>query len=264
MLQRLKPSTILLAVLTLLAFAPAPPAAGQDADGSRRLVVEAGDGLEWRRHDQVYIASGNATATQGDTTLRADRIEARYRDDEGEVVITSIEGVDGAELRKGGITARADRIDYDLQAELALLTGGVPTVTTNGRSITAAESIDYDRGNRLVRAEGRVTVDLGDGRRLEAASIHATVNEAEDDFTFVRAVGGAEVFAPGPNGERRATADEIEYTKAEDLAVLEGAVEIFDGGNYVTGDRAEINLAKGTSNITSRSGRVGGVFTTAE
>ena len=257
----LKPYAFLLAALALAALAH--PAAGQDAGGSGKLVVTADENLEWRRQDQRYVATGNATASQGDTTLLAGRIEASYRDTDGDIALTRVEGIGGAELRKARITARAGRIDYDLLADRAVLTGADPTITTDGESITAAERIDYDREKREVRAEGRVVVVLGEGRILKASSIHAKVNDAEDDFTFVHAMGDAEVSAPGPAGDhRRATADEIEYTQGEDLVVLTGSVEIFDGANSVTGDRAEIDLASGVSNITSRSGRVGGVFST--
>ena len=230
-------------------------------DGGGRLVIEAEDGLEWQRRDLRFIASGGAVAAQGDTTLRAERIEARYRESDEDVVITRIEGVGGVELSRDGITARAERIDYDLLADRAVLSGGASTITTEGESITATEKIDYDRGKREILAEGQVVVAIGDGRLLMADSVLATVNEAEDDFTFVHARGGAEVVARGPDGERRAIADEIEYTRDEDLVVLTGAVEIFDGGSSITGERAEIDLAKGTSRMTSRSGRVGGAFT---
>ena len=48
-----------------------PRHAPANAQSSDPLVVEADDSLEWRREDRQYIATGNAVATQGETTLKA-------------------------------------------------------------------------------------------------------------------------------------------------------------------------------------------------
>ena len=106
-------------------------------------------------------------------------------------------------------------------------------------------------------------VTLADGKRLEADRVSATVSRPEGDVTFIRASGNAAVAAPGGAGGRRASADEIEYTKETGLAVLSGDVTIMDGSSSLAGDRAEFNLNSGESRLTSESGRVGGVINPA-
>ena len=267
--QPTRSATRLMALLALLALPFAGPASGQDDEDAGRLVVEAEDGIAWERANQRYVATGNAVATQGDIVFTAGRIEAHYRGGEdqqgtgggGVFEMTRIAGTGGAELRKGGIAARSGSIDYDLLADRVVLAGGEPSIQSAGDSIAATGSIDYERRKREVRAKGGVAVKLDNGRTLTASRVFAKVSQGEDGFTLVRASGDAEISSTGAADARRATADEIEYRPADDLAVLTGSVAIFEGGHSITGGRAEFHLASGTSRITSDTGRVGGVFT---
>lgn len=255
----------LLFLLALAAFAVLLPTndALAQAQAGEKLVVEADGGLEWKRRERLYIATGNATATHGDVILMAGRIEARYRENGGEsggsgIDITEIAGIGGSVLQKGGLTARASRIGYDILSDRAVLSGGNPTVTTTEGSITAAESINYDRKEQEIEANGEVVVNLRGGRSLRAQRIVATMNETDDGFTFIRASGNAEVLSADTG--RRASADEIEYAKETSVVVLSGSVTIFEGSNSLTGERGEINLETGASSLISDSGRVIGVF----
>jgi lipopolysaccharide export system protein LptA len=269
-------SNSIFALLCCLAISLSPqsnPVYAQEND-SGKLIVEADNSLEWRRQEQLYIAIGNAIAIQADITLKADRIEASYKDDdkqhgetagsdnsEGDINITRIKGSGGAELIRGDIIANADMIDYNMVDDRAVLTGGNPRVVSPREQVTAKTSIVYNRSKREVVAEGNAAIMLNDGRYLKANRVFATLNEEENDFTFVQAIGNAEVFSPKATGNQEARADEIEYTKDKGIAILTGSVEMLEGANVMKGDRAEINLDTGVSSITSDSGRVGGVFT---
>lgn len=253
-----------IAMLAVLAQAPAQ---AQQTGG--KLTVEADNSLEWRQQQKQYIASGNAVATQDDITMKADVITAGYEDDAtaaepDSVTITRIHGTSNAELQKGGFTATADDIDYDLKADRATLTGGTPTVIGPGDKITAKRSIIYDRSERRITAEGAAVVTLSNGQRLQGETIIAILNKAEDDFSFIQAIGDAEVFSPKANGTREARADELEYSKSTGIATLVGSVRLIDAGNTMKGDRAEINTTTGISTMTSTGGRVGGVFTATQ
>ncbi|MDZ7712400.1 MAG: hypothetical protein U5L06_04485 [Rhodovibrio sp.] len=61
----------------------ASPALGQGlvgGSGEGPLEIDASDGIEWRRDEQVYIARGNATASRGGVTVAGDRLIAHYRE----------------------------------------------------------------------------------------------------------------------------------------------------------------------------------------
>ena len=124
-----------------------------------KLVVEADDNLQWRREDQQYIATGNASAKRGDTELNADIIIADYEDkqiDNGESRsnITLIEGQNNAVFKRGGLVATGTNITYDFTKEYAVMTGENASVINGSEKLTANESIVYDRKNRLITAKG--------------------------------------------------------------------------------------------------------------
>lgn len=262
-------AALTLATLTAATTALPTPARAQD---NTNLVVEADNSLQWLRDVQKYIATGNATAQRGDTLLSADIIEANYvaNDDSSKDVeatsITMIEGRTNAKLNHGSLVATASTISYDLITELAVLTGGTPTIINAGETLTARDRITYDRSTRLLTASGKAEITLANGQILRGNRIEAVLNDSESDVVTVNAKGDAEVYSPGAAGLREGFADAMTYEKATGIAVLTGQVVLKDGGNTMTGDRAEIDTVTGSSTMSSSTTgkRVGGVFTPAE
>lgn len=262
------PGFLLLSVLTL-GVVPLPV----QAQSSEPLIVEADDSLQWRREDRQYIATGNAIASQGDTVMQADVITADYLESSAEsgdstdentedkIDISRIVGEGAARLDNGGYSATAEKITYDLNQDMARLEGGKIKVTSQTGSITATETVIYDRARKIMVAIGEAEILLQNGQRLNGDRIEVDINEAENDFTAIRAFGGAEVFSPNPAGDRQARAESIDYIQETGIATLEGNVKVFDGPNKMTGDKAVVNTLTGVSTMTSTSGRVGGVFT---
>ena len=124
MITRLFSACFIFAIMVAV-FPVTLPANAQSSDP---LVVEADDSLEWRREDRQYIATGNAVATQGGTTLKADIITADYRDNADSAVenvnITRIIGTGAAMLSEANYNAAAEKITYDLVSNIATLEGG--------------------------------------------------------------------------------------------------------------------------------------------
>ena len=255
-------SLVLPLAFSLILSAPSTAAAQSSTEP---LVVEADDSLQWRRDDQQYIATGNAIARQGDTTLMANVITADYVDDNTEqtekVNITRIVGTGNAQLEENSYQARAETITYDLNENKARLEGGNVSIISADGTVKAEETIIYDRDNRLMIATGAAEILLSNGQRLNGDRIEIDVNETENDFTAIRASGNAHVFSPDPEGDRLAHAENIDYKRNTGIATLTGKVEILDGSNKMTGDKAVIDTISGVSTMTSTTGRVGGVFT---
>ena len=67
--------------------APAPAASAAhvqlpglaDRNNGKPISIEADNGIEWQQNNHVYIARGNAMATRGDDTVKADTLSAFYR-----------------------------------------------------------------------------------------------------------------------------------------------------------------------------------------
>src|SRR5947199_10710525 len=47
------------------------------------LQVQADSGIEWQQNEKLYIARGNAVATRGPASVRADTLIAHYREVKG-------------------------------------------------------------------------------------------------------------------------------------------------------------------------------------
>src|SRR5271156_3600133 len=56
------------------------PAQGLLNRSSGPIAIDADEGIEWRRDEKVYIATGNAKAERGDVTVTAHRLIAYYRE----------------------------------------------------------------------------------------------------------------------------------------------------------------------------------------
>jgi lipopolysaccharide export system protein LptA len=71
---------VAVAMLTLGAIGGPAPAQGLLNRGSGPIAIDADEGIEWRRDEKVYIATGNAKAVRGDVTVTAHRLIAYYRE----------------------------------------------------------------------------------------------------------------------------------------------------------------------------------------
>ena len=71
---------VAIAMLALGATGGPAPAQGLLNRGSGPIAIDADDGIEWRRDEKVYIATGNAKAVRGDVTVTAHRLIAYYRE----------------------------------------------------------------------------------------------------------------------------------------------------------------------------------------
>ncbi len=217
------------------------------------------------------FATGNASATRGDTRLTADVIIADYVDeirkdaenkDVNNTTITHILGKTNATFTRGTLIATGETITYDMSRQNAMMTGKNARIVNGNETLTATQSIQYDRDAKLITATGNAHVVLSNGQELKGNIIKATLNAEENDIVEVIATENAEVYAPGNNGIQQAFAGEMTYSKDTGIAVLTENVTIKEGGNIMNGDKAIIDTINGTSTMSStESGqRVGGVF----
>jgi lipopolysaccharide export system protein LptA len=212
------------------------------------------------------VAMGNVVATQGETTITADRLTANYRDGgtgkskapaiyeliaEGHVVITSA----------GDNQAFGDHAVYNLDDKRAVMTGQELKLQAPGQTVTARDRFEYWTG------EGRL-VAVGDALAIKGEdSIAAETITAwfADDGTGKRVMARAEadknVTIATPT--ERASGTRAIYTRGDDIAVLEGPVKITRGPSVLNGTRAEVNLKTNVSTVfgDAKSGtRVKGTF----
>ena len=253
----------LLAALALAAACAGSAPAGAQAvrapgGGSGPVVVEAEDGIEWIGASRMYVARGNAVATRGELRVSGDTLTAFYRDaGSGDTEIHRLEALGNVTVAAPGRMAFGDRAVYDLDRRVAAMWGGDLRLVTEGRTITARESLEYWGDLRAAVARGGAVAAGADGRRIRADALTARFAEGPDgalEAVRVDAVGNVEIVTPTEVARGR----EGVYDVRAGVAVLSGDVRITRGETQLNGARAEVNLETGLSRIVSAGNGAGG------
>lgn len=219
-------------------------------NGTDALTVDADESIEWHRDEKAYVARGNAVAAQGDFSVRANILTAFYRESAGkdnEIFRLTAEG--GVVIKAPEQTAYGDKGVYDLDREVAVLTGRNLRIEMAQDKVTAEKSIEFWQKERLAVARGNATAYQGENV-LKADKLVASFEEGKDgslDIERVDAEGNVLITT------KRDTVrgDKGIYDFKSQKAVLTGNVRITSGGNQLSGDRAEVDMETGISRLLS-------------
>lgn len=222
----------------------------QSADDQEAPVtVEADDGIEWIREDQMYVARGNAKAERGGVTVEADRLTALYRDVNGTTDIYRLEAIGNVVITSEKQTGYGERAVYDLDEAVAVMLGTKtpPRLETGTETITARDSLEYWDQRQIAVARGNAEARKDD-RTIRADTLIARFEkDAEGTLVAKRmdAVGNVVITT----AEEVARGDEGIYNVDSETAILQGNVRITRGENQLNGERAEVNLKTGISKL---------------
>ena len=251
----------------LAAAAPGGAAAqslalGPDADAPIEILAD--DGIEWQRANQLYIARGNAKATQGEVTVAADSLTAFYRTNAaGENEIYRLDADGNVRITSQTEEALAEKAVYDVLNGVLVLTGETITLNTAEDVITAQESMEYYQQDQLAVARGDAVATRGD-RQVQADVLMAHFADAETDARSssverIESVGN--VLISTPTDIVRAA--QGNYEPDVGIATLQGDVKITRGDNQLNGEFAEVDFNTGISRLFGNQdgdGRVGGLI----
>ena len=254
----------ILTLATLLWFAlPATVGAqslGFSRGGDGPIQIEADDGIEWQRANQLYVARGNARARQGDVTVEGDELIAFYRPNAaGENEIFRIDANGNVRIFSTNEVARSDKAVYDIEDGVLVMTGDNIQLDTAEDTITARDSLEYYETKQLAVARGDALAIRGD-RRVRADVLTAHFGEGNQQAAMDRIDALGNVLVSTPTDIVRA--EKGDYDPARGIATVTGNVKITRGETQLNGERAEVNLKTGESRLlSSPSGeRVRGLF----
>lgn len=245
-----------LAGFALSAFGPAAGAGAQslgefdvDQPGAP-IVIDAEDGIEWRRDEQVYIARGNARIARGDIAVHADTLKAYYRGDGSSAnEIFRVEATGNVRMVSPGETVYGEYAVYDVERKVLVITGGDLRVETENEIVTAKDSLEYWQDQMVVVARGAAMVVQPDaGNSVRADTLTGFFREADDGevrLFQVEAAGNVRI----ERGNEVARAGKAVYNLDTEIATLTGGVKITQGENQLNGEYAEFNLRSGVSRI---------------
>ena len=132
------------ALLAAAAIVFAGAASARDSDRNQPMDIEASHQEGTLDGNSVNTLSGNVIIKQGTLDIRAAKADIHQRG--GEVVRAVLTGSQASlkqQMEDGSpMTAKADRIDYDMNTDVIVLTGSY-TVTTP-RGTTSGQRLTYD------------------------------------------------------------------------------------------------------------------------
>ena len=201
------------------------------------IQIEADDGIEWRRKEQLYIASGNASASQGGTTVEADRLVAFYRQGaNGDNEIYRIDADGNVRIYSQEETVTAEKAVYDVLKGVLVLTGEQVQLDTRDDRIIARESMEYYERDRLAVARGDALA-IRQERRLKADILMVRFKEESggeraSQIENIEAVGSVIISTPTD----LAQAEKGDYNPDTGFATLSGDVRITRGESQLNGE----------------------------
>ncbi len=229
------------------------------SDGDKPIEIEADDGIEWLREEQLYNARGNATATQGDFTVRADLLTAHYKSTGGSQKIYRLDAVQNVVITSGINEASGDKAVYHMEKQVAVLVGENLQLVTGQGTITAEESLEYWQGRSLAVARGNATI-IQDDRRLRAGVLTAFVEKdaktGSSTVTRIDATGGVHISTPTDIVRGR----EGVYDVASEQITLCGDVKITRDKNQLNGNCATVDMKTGRSRLEGGKNKVKGLI----
>ena len=231
--------------------------------GDEPLTIDADDGIEWQRDRFAYVARGNATATRGETSVRADQLIAYYTPESDGTDIFRVDAVGNVVILGTEQRIVGDRAVYDVAKGIVVITGDDLRLTTPTEMLTARDSLEYWSNDRMAVARGDAVACTGT-ERLAAEILTAYFKE--DGEAGDAGTGGAETepdaqdSSPVPDGSQsldrveafgaveiltstdRAEAEQAVYYAEDEIAHLIGDVRISQGDNQLIGTTAQYDL----------------------
>lgn len=226
---------------------------GQDSgkNSNQPISIDAEDGIEWQQGKQIYIARGNAVATQGGVTVRADTLTAHYRTSaKGDTEIWRIVADGNVIISTEKETATGDKGVYDIDNGVLVMTGKIVRLDTPTEKISAKQSLEYWDTKRVAVARGDALA-IKDGRELRADVLTAHMKETQRgalELARMEAFGNVQVATDA----EVARADYGDYDPDTGIANMAGSVKITRGTNQLNGEFAEVNMKTGVSRLLAQ------------
>lgn len=260
----------------ILIFALCPgalQAQGLSSTSKDPLEITADGTLEWHRADKNFIATKNASAKQGESSITAGRLSALYREGTNgqNMQIWKVTATGDVILKNRDSTAYGQNAVYNLDEGLATMTGENLKMVSPDQTVTARDKFEYWVTDGRINALGNAQIirpKIGGGTdTLKADKISALLKKnanGQQVLHSLEAIGNVVIVTP----TETVTGAYGIYKADTNIAELTGGVKILRGPNTLEGERAVVNMNTNISTIhggvsqtsTPGTGRVRAIF----
>jgi lipopolysaccharide export system protein LptA len=256
-------SLLLIAGLAVVVAGTAQAQLGA-ADGSAPVNVQADNGIEWQQNQQLYIARGNAVATRGPATMKADTLIAHYRDAKGAAANTDnnteiyrVEADGNVVITRDSRTVVGDHADYDMDQGIGIVHGKALKMTTASDVVTARDALEWYDEKQIAIARGDAVAVRPGGRTIKADTLTAYMVKVAPQAqpgspaqpAKPAATPGTPPSPPAPGAPPAAGSDESKINRID----AQGHVVVVNGADIGRGDYGVYNAV---TNICTLLGNV--------
>ncbi|HWB51674.1 MAG TPA: LptA/OstA family protein [Stellaceae bacterium] len=159
-------------------------------DPGAPISIQADNGLEWQQNQQLYIARGNALASRGPASIKADTLIAHYREAKagaatagaantaatgmgGNSEIYRVEADGHVTITRDTRTIVGDHADYDLDQGIGIVRGKNLKMTTPTDVVTARDAFEWYDQKQIAVARGDAVATRQGGRTIKADTLTA-------------------------------------------------------------------------------------------
>ncbi|HEY3912154.1 MAG TPA: LptA/OstA family protein [Stellaceae bacterium] len=212
-----------------------------NANDTRPIDITADSGIEWQQQAQVYVARGHAVAKRGTTEVDADTLTAHYRPNksktaEGGNEVYRLDADGHVVIRGPNQTVVGDQAVYDIDRQLAIITGKGLRLTTPTDVVTAHDSFEWYDDKQIAVARGDAIAVRSD-RHIRADVLTAHMTKAPPPA----GAGKPGAAAPARTGPREASAKPpASATKRGGAGA--GATDVGEGGSRISRIDAQGNV----------------------
>ncbi len=218
--------------------------------------VEADKSIEYFEKQKIYVASGNATASKGNFSIKAEKITA-FLGKTKSSNITDIEATGDVIIINQNTTAKSNFATYNFKNKFIILKGNNQSVESSEFRLLSKKFISFDDINKIANSEGDVKLFLSGSISISAKRISAIFDKINNNLVSANAQGKVQIKTKS----ERITSNAAKYDGKTDIITLKGNVIINRDKNQLTGEKGYMNLKTRKSRIESvKSKRVKGIF----
>ena len=225
-------------------------------ENPNQFKVEADKSIEYFEKQKIYVASGNAKASKGNFSVKADNITAfmgKIKNSD----ITYIEATGNVIIIDQDTIAKSDFARYNFKDKIIILKGNTQSIEAKSFKLQSKKIISFDDIKKIATSEGDVKLVLSGPVSIFSKRINAKFDKINNNLISASAQGNVKIETKSET----ITCNSAKYNNKTNLISLEGNVIIKRDKSILTGEKGYMNLNTRKSKIeSSKSKRVKGVF----